>query len=138
MLFSLGYSLLCHISFSPDHLNKKVIQNFSKILIIVCVSKVVTGNKLCVSKVVTGNKLCISELVTGNKLCISELVTGNKLCISELVTGNKLCLSELVTGNNNFIKLICYYQSIQCDSSGPIPLNWQLNQSPGQVTVSWD
>ena len=127
MLFSLGYSLLCHISFSPDHLNKKVIQNFSKILIIVCVSKVVTGNKLCVSKVVTGNKLCISELVTGNKLCISELVTGNKLC-----------LSELVTGNNNFIKLICYYQSIQCDSSGPIPLYWQLNQSPGQVTVSWD
>ena len=106
MLFSLGYSSLCHISFSPDHLNKKVIQNFSKILIIVCVSKVVTGNKLCISKVVTGNKLCISELVTGNKLCISELVTGNKLCLSELVTGNKLCLSELVNGNKRLLELV--------------------------------
>jgi hypothetical protein len=32
--------------------------------------------------------------------------------------------------------LICYYHSIQCDPFLPIPLYWQLNQSPGQVTVS--
>ena len=34
--------------------------------------------------------------------------------------------------------LICYYHSIQCEPFLPIPLYWQLNQSPGQVTVSWD
>ena len=38
----------------------------------------------------------------------------------------------------NCIKLICYYQSIQCEPSEPIPLYLQLNQFPSQVTVSWD
>ena len=33
---------------------------------------------------------------------------------------------------------ICYYHSIQCEPFLPILLYWQLNQSPGQVTVSWD
>ena len=61
-----------------------------------------------------------------------------QMCAGLVAADLRLALILKAAGDESFIKLIYYYQSIQCDSSGPIPLYWQLNQSPGQVTVSWD